>query len=212
MVPLLSVPDRTVTSLEEQANLFGQHFASVCDSFNYSPVFQKLKTKPKKQTIGCPLPRRRNTISPSHFAGQCFALSSTTSTAPGLGYVHYSMLTQLSSDSVLVLLNFFNRIWRNGRLPKRWKHAITVPFLKAGKDRSHASSYRPTALASCPSNTFERLVNRGLVHLLEQLKVLDPLQCGFRRLRSTQDHLVRFKADIRESFLCKQFHVSGQGL
>lgn len=83
-----------------------------------------------------------------------------------------------------------------------------VPLLKPGKNPSCASSYRPIALTSCLSKTLERMINRRLVHFLENNNILDRYQCGFRSSRSTVDHLVRFETAVREAFVNKQHCLS----
>lgn len=50
------------------------------------------------------------------------------------------------------------------------------------------------------------MINRW--HIFESNKLLDPCQCGFREGRSTNDHLVRIKAHIRDAFIHEQFFLS----
>ena len=51
-----------------------------------------------------------------------------------------------------------------------------------------------------------RMVNARLVHSLESTHAFSDEQCGFRKGRSTTDHLVRFETFVRESF-AKEKHV-----
>lgn len=46
------------------------------------------------------------------------------------------------------ILKLYTKIWKEGKLPKAWKHSIIVPIVKPGKDRSEATSYRPIVLMS----------------------------------------------------------------
>ena len=52
------------------------------------------------------------------------------------------------------------------------------------------------------------MVNNRLVWFLERNKLITPLQCGFRKQRSTTDHLVRLESFIREAFIQWQHAVA----
>jgi hypothetical protein len=45
-------------------------------------------------------------------------------------------------------------------VPDAWKEVIIIRLMKPGKDRSHATSYRPIGLTSCLCKTVERMENR----------------------------------------------------
>ena len=47
-----------------------------------------------------------------------------------------------------------------------------------------------------------------LFGLLERNKLIIPLRCGFRKQRSTTDHLVRLESFIREAFIQRQHAVA----
>jgi len=46
-----------------------------------------------------------------------------------------------------------------------------------------------------------------LVWYLERNKLISPMQCGFRKQRSTTDHLVRLESFVREAFAQRQHAV-----
>jgi len=52
------------------------------------------------------------------------------------------------------------------------------------------------------------MINSRLVWYLEKYKLITPVQCGFRKQRSTTDHLVRLDAFVRESFVQRQHAVA----
>ncbi len=88
-----------------------------------------------------------------------------------------------------------------------WQEAI-FPVPKVAKDRSLPSSYRPISLTSCVSKVLERMVNQRLAWTLEHKNLLTPIQSGFRRNRSTLDHLVSLATTISTSFVLKQHLVA----
>jgi len=101
-------------------------------------------------------------------------------------------------------LESLNNIWVSGKFPDSWRTS-TKP---GTKDKSDPSSYRPIALTSCICKVMERMINSRLVWYLEKYKLITPVQCGFRKQRSTTDHLVRLAAFVRESFIERQHAVA----
>ena len=50
----------------------------------------------------------------------------------------------------------------------------------------------------------EKMVNVRLIGYLEQKRIITPAQCGFRRLHSCTDILVRLESSICEAFVTKK--------
>ncbi|WP_419606317.1 RNA-directed DNA polymerase, partial [Thiolapillus sp.] len=119
---------------------------------------------------------------------------------------HSKPLTNLQESSLTLLLTVFNSIWESGIFPPSWREATIVAIPKPGKDSSDPNNYRPIALTSCLCKTMERMVNNRLMWVLESKGLLASEQCGFRKNRSTADHLVRFDSYIRNAFAKKE-HV-----
>ena len=128
-------------------------------------------------------------------------LSATNNTAPGPDNISYEILRHLPQESLTVLLNVFNKVWTTQSFPDSWRLATVIPIPKPGKDHTDASNYRPISLTSCLCKLMEKMVNRRLVWFLEHTKSLSDLQCGFRKNRTTVDHLVRLESFIREAFV-----------
>ncbi len=136
------------------------------------------------------------------------ALKLAKRTTPGPDEIHNLMLQHLPETAMEFLLRLFNRIWEEHTIPTMWREAIIVPVPKVGKDRSLPSSYRPISLTSCVSKVLERMVNQRLAWTLEHKNLLTPIQSGFRRNRSTLDHLVSLATAISTSFVLKQHLVA----
>ncbi len=49
------------------------------------------------------------------------------------------------ADEVVLkaVLDLFNKVWKEGKLLREWKHAIIVPIAKPGKDPAIAGNYCP---------------------------------------------------------------------
>jgi hypothetical protein len=79
-----------------------------------------------------------------------------------------------------------NSIWNKEELPKQWNKSIIVPIYKKG-DKTNCSNYRGISLLS---TTYEILSNILLSRLTPYAEeIIWEHQCGFRRNRSTTDHI-----------------------
>ena len=131
------------------------------------------------------------------------ALQKTNDSAVGPDDIHYKLLTNLPEGSLILLLIVFNSIWESENFPPSWREATIIAIPKPGKDSSDPNNYRLIALTSCLCKTTERMVNNRLMWVLESKGLFASEQCGFRKNRSTADHLVRFDSYIRNTFAKK---------
>jgi hypothetical protein len=103
------------------------------------------------------------------------------------------MLSHLPLAVKQFLLSVYNRIWTESVVPDASNGAIVMPVLKPGRDRSQATTYRPTSLTSRLCKTTECMVNRRLVWILKSRNPLSGARCGFRQHRSALDHLLKLE-------------------
>lgn len=118
------------------------------------------------------------------------------------------MIQHLSRNSLLNLLNLYNRIWDEHTYPDAWSKAFIIPIPKPGKDLKDPKNYRPIALTSCLGKILEKIINTRLVYVLETRKALSPYQSGFRKGRSTIDNVLDLETRIRLAFLRRNHLVS----
>jgi len=135
------------------------------------------------------------------------AISKSHDAAVGPDDVHHQMLKHLPNDALLTLLNILNNIWASGKFPTSCCTSTVIPVPKPGKDTSDPFNYRPIALTSCICKVMERMINSRLVWYLERNKLISAMQSGFRKQRSTTDHLVRLESFVREAFAQRQHAV-----
>ena len=135
-------------------------------------------------------------------------LSDTGASAPGPDQISYEILKHLPGQSLGVLLNISNKIWTTQAFPDSWSLATVIPIPKPGKDHTDPNNYRPISLTSCLCKLMEKMVNKRLMWFLEHSDSLSDLQCGFRKNRSTIDHLVRLESFIREAFAAGEHLVA----
>ena len=73
-------------------------------------------------------------------------------------------------------------------------------LLKPDKLPSLSTSYRPISLISSIMKLFERVIEQRLRSHLEHIGFINKHQSGFRKAKSTDDHLFRQSQSIMESF------------
>ena len=185
------------------ANSLARCLAETSSSSHYSSQFQKLKRTAESK----PLKFQSNNTESCHLPFSMWELKQawqkSDNSAAGPDEVHYNLLTHLPESVLSVLLKVYNFILEFEIFPPSWREAVVVPITKAGKDPKNPTNYRPIALTSCLCKTMERMVNARLMWCLES-----DVQCGFRKNRSTVDHLVRFESFVREAFIKKEYVVA----
>ena len=78
----------------------------------------------------------------------------------------------------------------------------------SGRDSSNPVNYCPIALTSCLCKTLVCTVNKRLVWFLESNKLITNSLCGFRKRRTTIDHVIKLKTHIREDNIQKQHLIA----
>ena len=98
------------------------------------------------------------------------------------------------------LAKLFTSSIQLGYIPTASKIAILRMLLKPDKLPSLTTSYRPINLISSIMKLFERVIEQRLRSHLEHIGFINKHQSGFRRAKSTDDHLFRLSQSIMESF------------
>ena len=197
-----------ITDKRDIANALAKQLAYNSSSKHCSEQFVKHKRIQEKKKINF-------SSSNNEFYNKAFStdelkssLNRAHDTAEGPDKIHYQLLKHLPADSMSLLLDIYNYIWQSGDFPPCWSEATVIPIPKPGKDHSDPNNYRPISLTRCVCKTLERMINDRLIWYLEHNNILTDIQCGFRKRKSTVDHLVRLESFIRDAFLNKQEVVS----
>ena len=83
--------------------------------------------------------------------------------------------------------------------PEEWSKAIIIPLHKKG-DKNNPDNYRGISLLSILSKVFTHIINSRLTHWTERNSVLNDAQAGFRKGRSTIDHMFTLYAAIENTY------------
>ena len=167
----LSVNNNLITDKQEISNTLAE-LAYNSSSDRCSDRFLKHKRNAEKKNIN--VSSSNDEFYNKEFSSDELKLSLNRAhdTTEGPNKIHYQQLKHLPPDSLSLLLDIYNYIWRTGDFPQCWNEAIVIPIPKPGKDHSNPSNYRPLSLTSCVCKTLERMINDRLVWLLENNKIL----------------------------------------
>ena len=189
----------------EKANSFAESFAKISSNSNYSHAFMQYKQQAEKEydeilTKTEKINQTDSTLDdPFNLSELRRAIRETKKhSAPGDDGISYEMLQHLSKRSTKILLELYDRVWTEGKMPQDWRHSIVKPVLKSGKDPQAISSYRPISLTSTVGKIMEKLVTNRLTYYVEKNKLLANVQSGFRKGRSTTDHIIRLQDTINK--------------
>ena len=112
--------------------------------------------------------------------------------APGPNIILNEVLRLGTTTSLFHhLAKLFTSSIQLGHIPTAWKIATLRMLLKPDKLPSLTTSYRPISLISSIMKLFERVIKQRLRSHLENIGFLNKHQSGFRRAKSTDDHLFR---------------------
>lgn len=117
--------------------------------------------------------------------------------APGLDRVDNKMLGNLSEECLEALLDFFNRCWREGKLPAEWKKAKMVLIPKRGKPPG-LQNLRPISLTSCVGKVLEHMLLRRWQSFLEDKGVFPSSMFRFREGLGAQDAMLVLYHEVIE--------------
>ena len=133
-----------------------------------------------------------------------YAISSLRSVSEGPDTVHNDMLRRLPTAAQEALLATFNALWEAGEFPETWRIATIIPILKPGKSGLDPLHYRPISLTSSLCKLMEKMVNMRLSWFLEHHNIFSNAQCGFRKHRSSVDHILALDTEVRACFTEKK--------
>ena len=128
--------------------------------------------------------------------------------APGEDRISYEILKHIPRSCHIVILKFYNCVWRKGHLPTDWKESMIRPMLKPDKSPFNVASYRPVALTSTLCKLMEKMVSTRLRWWLEDKQLFNKFQSGFRKNRSTIDQILRLADDAHKAVHTKQYTLA----
>jgi hypothetical protein len=194
--------------LDPVNNTFVEGTAAVADIFNshFSTVGEKLASK--FSHLSDPILHssdqehgavsmvnthfKFNTITPEQVSAILNKLN--VNKATGLDLIPAWILKQCSCTLAKPLTHIFNKSIESCMVPSLFKQAKVKPLFKKGNP-CLASNYRPISILPVLSKVLEKLINNQIMAYLEENQLLNPLQFGFRKNKSTKDAILEFTND-----------------
>ena len=134
--------------------------------------------------------------------------SAKNNKTPGDDGLPYEMVKHLHQNALKVILDFYNEVWSEGKLPMEWHHAIILPLVKPNKDTSLPESYRPISLTITLCKIMEKMVANRLQWYMEKNTLFTNNQSGFRKYRSTIDQITKLQDKILKKLKNKELMLA----
>lgn len=131
-------------------------------------------------------------------------INSLKTGSPGADYINNLMLKNCSNEFKTVILLLFNKCIEYGKIPSSWKKSRISMIPKKSGYSSDPNEYRPISLTSCLCKLFEKIIHDRIIIFLNEQKIITKCQSGFRKNRSTKDHLLFMTQKIEESLTRKK--------
>uniref|UniRef100_A0A3B5QAR3 Reverse transcriptase domain-containing protein n=1 Tax=Xiphophorus maculatus TaxID=8083 RepID=A0A3B5QAR3_XIPMA len=209
--PILKMDNMNIVRDEDKVEILARTFSKIHSSNNISEEGRKGRenTKLKYKELVESVEETNNLLNVEFTKAELnSALRKTKNTAPGKDRIYYRMIRQLSEKSKDIILQLYNKIWEEGKLPLNWKESIIIPIAKPGKDNSNPENYRPIALTSNVCKIMERMINNRIVYYLNSKGYISKFQSGFRKGRSTNDPTLCLEHEIRKAQVNKESVVA----
>jgi len=116
--------------------------------------------------------------------------------SPGVDQIAAELIKAWGRTICLEIHKLITSIWKKEKLPEEWKRSIIVPIHKKG-DKTDCKNYRGISLLP---TTYKISSNILLSRLIPYAKeIIGDHQCGFRRNRSTIDHIFCIRQILKKN-------------
>lgn len=191
--------DQRMNTDSDIANSLANHFARISSNQGYTQEFNLFKNKVEQTPLTIPQADGAEYNEP--FTKREFeeATEGLKGSSPGPDNINYAMIFNLPIEYKNLLLDTYNRLWKDSIYPECWTRSIVVPIYKGKGERTCPGNYRPIYLNSCLGKVMERMINNRLMFIIEERKLINQHQYAFRKGKSTADYLGHLDTTVREA-------------
>lgn len=208
-LPIIKQQDGSIQADHKTvANLLAEHFSQTSSETQYTREFRRFKEQKETKTLSFRTNEQFCYNSPITEVEFNTALRTSNESSPGMDNISYSFVKHAHPTLRTFILILFNRIFSEAVFPMEWRTSIVIALPKPNKDLQLCSSYRPISLTSCLCKIMEKIINARLMWYLERNSIITLNQSGFRRNRSTTDHLVQLEHHLREAIASSQHTIA----
>lgn len=122
--------------------------------------------------------------------------------APGEDGIPAELFKYGGEEVMRSMYTLIRSIWESEQIPEDWNTAVICPIHKKN-DKTVCSNYRGISLLNVAYKIFSKVLARRLEVYAE--RELGEYQCGFRRNRSTLDHILSLRLILEK---CYEYNVS----
>lgn len=205
---LKDVDGEMITNKLEVANILASNFTKISKKENYPDHFQRHMRESEKNLLHFNTRQDLYYNRPITHKEFNSALSLCSESSPGEDTITYSMIKHSHHTLKQQLLKLYNKILTKGQFPSEWSSAIIIPIPKPGKDHTDCNNYRPISLTNTLCKLLEKIINCRLMWFLETNNLINKLQFGFRRNRSTVDNLIILENEIQQSLSSRNHFIA----
>jgi len=108
------------------------------------------------------------------------------------------LMLQIIEDIAMPFTHIVNLSFSSGIVPRNMKIAKVIPIHKSG-DSTSMNQYRPISLLPAFSKLIEKLMYKQIMSFIEQHKILNKHQYGFRKKHTTIHPILQLLNHISES-------------
>ena len=118
--------------------------------------------------------------------------------APGPDGITPKILKTFSEQISLPLSMIYQKSYDSGEVPTDWKKANVTPIFKKGK-KCLAINHRPVSLTPVPCKIMESIIKDDVTEYLEENKLINNSQHGFRQKRSCLTNLLEYMEEVTKT-------------
>ena len=195
-------------TIDDVAEKLATSFQDTASNSNYSNQFIQHKNIEESNPINFQSDNHEAYNKLFNIEELIYTIGKLKNNSPGPDEISNMLLKQIPAEGIEYILRVVNLVWDKTYFDDKWRHAWVVPIPKPQKNVSNPKNHRPISLTSCVAKVIESIINKRLVEFMEINRLFSPTQCGFRKNRSTIEHLVRLDAYVRKSLANNQRVVS----
>ena len=166
------------------ANHFNEYFinvgSSLAKNINGTDIDPLMYVQPNRNTIHIPKINAFEIKS---------VISSFSNSAAGYDELPASIMKQLINYYAEPLTHLINQSILQGLFPEEMKIAKVIPIYKC-EDEQLVTNYRPISILPFFSQVFEKIIYNYIIEFMEENKLFDCNQFGFRKQHSTSHAII----------------------
>ena len=197
--------DTTITTPQDKANIFLEHFKNIFTSpdthsaqQNYHHLIETqlpdlsaitARDKQHELTKDITLDELKQTLR-----------KTKSNSAPGPDLITYEIIKHLTPNTLTWLTTIYNAILDTTHIPQAFKTSTITVIPKPNKDLTNVASYRPITLTSTLGKLFEKIIATRLNQFATTQHIIKQHQTGFRKHHDAAENIIHLIQTTVQSF------------